>query len=95
MNWLKNIDAIDTSKLVKKANYDHKISDIEGKIPNITGLATTTACATVKNKIPSVNDIYQTIKRNSLYINLTDYNKFTKDILDAKIKEKSWLMKLV
>ena len=38
--------------------------------------------------MPSVKDIYQNIINNNLYIDLTDYNKFTKDMLDAKIKEK-------
>ena len=31
--------------------------------------------------------IYNNIKRDNLYITLTDFNKFTKDILDEKIKK--------
>ena len=70
-----------------KFDCDNKISDNEAKIPNIT-----TTPTAVELNIPSVNDIYQKIKSNNLYINrLTDYNKFMKDIFDAKIKEKKLL----
>ena len=31
MNWLKKLNAIDTSGLVKKANYDAKINAIKCK----------------------------------------------------------------
>ena len=33
----------DASGLVKKVDYNAKITEIEGKIPSITGLATSTA----------------------------------------------------
>ena len=48
----------------------------------------------VENKIPSVNNLAKKtgygakisdIERK--YFNMSDYNKFTRDILDAKIKE--------
>ena len=75
-----------------KTDCDNKISDNEAKIPNIIGLATTTAPTAAEINIPSVNDIYQKIKSSNLYINiLTDYNKFMKDTFDAKIKEKKLL----
>ena len=75
-----------------KTDCDNKISDNEAKIPNIIGLAATTTPTAVELNIPSVNDIYQKIKSNNLYINrLTDYNKFMKDIFDAKIREKKLL----
>ena len=41
----------DTSGLVKKTDYDAKITEIEGKIPNISGLATMSELAVVDNKI--------------------------------------------
>ena len=35
VNWLKKlVQTIDTSDLVKEADYDHKIEDIEKKIHN-------------------------------------------------------------
>ena len=46
-----------TSVLVKKTDYDAKITEIEGKTPSITDLATTAALNAVENKIPNVNDL--------------------------------------
>ena len=37
--------------LFKKTDYDSKISEIEGKILDVTNLATKTALTTVENKI--------------------------------------------
>ena len=85
MNWFKKIDLIDTSKLVKETDYENKISDIEGKIASITGLATTTALNAVENEIPNISDLVkksdydneiQVVK--SKYLITSDYNKFTK-----------------
>ena len=44
----------DTSGLIKKTDYN-KITEIEGKIPHVSSLATKTALTTVENKIPSVS----------------------------------------
>ena len=40
--------------LSKKTNYNAKITEIEGKVPSISGLATGTA---VENKIPDVSSL--------------------------------------
>ena len=53
-----------TSDLVKKADYNTKITEIEGKIPDVSSLATKTALTTVENKIPNV----------SSFVKKTDYN---------------------
>ena len=37
--------------------YNAKISEIDDKISSISGLATNTALATVKNKIPNINSL--------------------------------------
>ena len=47
----------------------------------------------LEDKIPSVNDIYEKIKRENRCITLTDYDKFMKDIFDAKIMEKALVNK--
>ena len=47
-----------------KTDYDSKISDIEGEIPNITGLATSTAFTAVENKIPNISNLVR--KANSV-----------------------------
>ena len=45
----------DTSGLVKKTDYIASITEMESKIPSISGLATTSALTAVENKIPDVN----------------------------------------
>ena len=47
-----------------KTDYDSKISDIEGEIPNITGLTTSTAFTAVENKIPNISNLVR--KANSV-----------------------------
>ena len=46
-----------TSGPVKKTVYDAKITEKEGKIPDVTNLATKTALTTVDNKIPDVSSV--------------------------------------
>ena len=46
-----------TSGPVKKTVYDAKITEKEGKIPDVTNLATKTALTTVENKIPDVTNL--------------------------------------
>ena len=53
----------DTSGLVKKTDYNAKITEIENKIPRINGLATNVALTAVENKIP---DICILVKKNKL-----------------------------
>ena len=51
------VDNIDTSGLVIKTGYNTKITEIEGKIPDISSLATKTALITVENKIPNISNL--------------------------------------
>ena len=60
----------DVSGLVKKTDFNSKITEIEGKIPIITGLATSSALTAVENKIPDVSDL----------VTKTDYNTKISDI---------------
>ena len=53
---MAKVDNIDTSGLVKKRGYNTKITEIEDKIPDISGLATKTALTKVENRIPSINN---------------------------------------
>ena len=54
----------DTSDLAKKADLNAKITEIEGKIPSITGLGTNSALTAVESKIPDVSSL----------VKKTDYN---------------------
>ena len=47
----------DVSNLVKKTDFNAKTSEVEGKIPIISGLATTSALTAVENKIPDVSSL--------------------------------------
>ena len=72
----KNIP--DTSGLVKKTDCNFIITEIEGKIPSISGLSTNSGLTTVENKIPNVNGLvtktdYNT-KINEIEKKITDHN---------------------
>ena len=53
------------SKHVKKTDYNATISEIEGKIPSISGLATTSVLTVVENKIP---DVISLVKKKQIII---------------------------
>ena len=65
----------DTSGIVKKTDYNAKLSEIGSKIPTTLGLATTAALTAVENNIPNVINLlkkqiitqkYQILKVNIL-----------------------------
>ena len=42
---------------LKKTEFNTKVTEIEGKIPSISGLATSSALTAVENKIPDVSSL--------------------------------------
>ena len=46
-----------TSVLVKKTDYNAKVTDLENIIPDISNLATKTALTTVENKISDISNL--------------------------------------
>ena len=65
------------------------------KIPSINGLAATAALTAVENRIPDVRNLVKytdydekILDTESKYFTTADYNKFTGQTLDAKIKTK-------
>ena len=64
------LNNIDTNDVVKKTEYNTKITEIEDKIPDISGLATKTALTIVENKIPGISGL----------VKKTDYNTKITDI---------------
>ena len=56
----------DTSGFVKKTDHTQKLSEIESKIPSISGLTTTSALTSVENEIPDIRSLVkkQVIKQN-------------------------------
>ena len=53
--WIKKI--LDPIAFVKKTDYGSKITEIENKIPSISGLAANSALTTVENKMPNVSGL--------------------------------------
>ena len=85
---------------VKKTDYNTKITEVEGKIHDISNLATKTALTAVENKIPSVSSLVKkpdyNIKltevenklnnhNNDKYIDTREFNKLTADVINARI----------
>ena len=80
--------------LEKQIMIINKTTDIEGKTLATTGLATTATLNAVKNETPNVSDIVKKTDYDAeipdtdvKYFTMSDYNKFTNDILDTKIKQ--------
>ena len=67
---VKKFTGIDTSRLVKKTDYDAKINEIKVKILSIIGLAITAALNGAKNKISNIIDL----------VKLPDYDAKIKDL---------------
>ena len=89
---VKKVNAFDTRGLVKKTDYDAKINEINGEILSITGLAATSLNA-VKNEIRNISDLVkktdydaETSDIESKCFAISDYNKYTNNILDVKVK---------
>ena len=99
----------DTSQLVKKkTDYNAKISEIQSKIPSISGLATTSALTAVENEIP---DVFSLVKKTDYstkiseiekkvtdhnddkYITTPKFNKFTVDIFAARLAQANLVTK--
>ena len=47
--------------LLKKTNYNNKITAIENEVPSISGLSTNAALTVVENKIPSIRSLKKQI----------------------------------
>ena len=94
--------------LLKKANYNAKISEVENKIPSISGLATNTALAAVENKIPDVSSLVKktdyntkvseiekklTDQNHDKYITSPEFNKLTAKNFAARLKQANLVTK--
>ena len=65
--------------LLKIFFFDSKITEVEGKIPNISGLATNSSLTAVQNKIPDISSL----------ITKTDFDAKLKNISDRVTNNKS------
>ena len=73
-NKIDKVDKLipDVTSFVKKTDFDSKITEVEGKIPNISGRATNSPLTAVENKIPDITSL----------ITKTDFDAKLKDISD-------------
>ena len=88
--------------LFKKMDYNAKITEIGGKIPSITSLATNSVLTAVKYKIPNLSNLVKKTNHDAKiadienkYITTADYNKFTKDIVAERMKKKNFFKGLI
>ena len=87
--------------MVKKTDFNSKISEIEGKIPRVTGLATNLALTVIENKMPDVSSLVKMADYNTKisdlekkiidnnhdkYITTPDFNTLAADVFNARIR---------
>ena len=56
--------------MVKKTDFNTKVTEIEGKIPSIIGLATNSALTAIENKIPDVSSLVKKPGCNTKFSNV-------------------------
>ena len=86
--------------MVKKTDLTYKISEVESKIPSITGLATNSALTAVENKIPDVSSVVKktdyntkisgiekkiTDRNHDKYITTPEFNTIVADVFNARL----------
>ena len=65
---------------------------------NISGLTTTVALTAVEKKIAGVSNLVKKIDYSAIileYFTAADYNEFTSQTLDEKVKQNDWLINLL
>ena len=68
--------------MVKKTDFNTRVTEIEGKIPNVSSLATKSALTVVENKILGVNSL---VKKRDFNTKVTE--------IEGKISDVSNLVK--
>ena len=77
LSLLKKANKIGINDVIKRieiinTDYNAKITEIEGQIPSISGLATNAGLTAVENKIPSVSNL---VKKTDYDTKITDTEK--------------------
>ena len=102
------VDNIATSSLVKKTDYNTKITEIEGKIPDISGLVTKTALTAVENKISGINGLVKKTDYNTKiigienklinhnhdkYVATSEFNTLAANVFNARLAQANLITK--
>ena len=69
--------------VIKKTDYNAKITEIENEIPDISNLATETALITVENKIPDTSGL---VKKTDYNAKITEIESKIPDVTDIAKK---------
>ena len=85
INLATKVDNIDTSGLVKMTDYNTKITEIEGKIPDISNLATKTALTTIENNIPDTSNLATKIALTTVENKITRISNLKKQSIILKL----------
>ena len=94
--------------MVKKTDFNAKVTEIEGKIPSISGLATYSALTAVENKIPDVSSLVKKTDYNTRiceienkvndhnhdkYITTPEFNTLAADVFKARLAAQTDLIR--
>ena len=94
--------------LLKKTNYNTKITQLENKIPDISNLATKITLTTVENKMLSVSNLVKKTDYNTKitdienklnnhnhdkYIDTSEFNKLATDVFNARLAQANLITK--
>ena len=99
----------DTSGLVKKTDYNTKITEMEGKIPDVSNLAAKTSLTAVENKIPDASSLVKKTDYNTKiteienklnnhnhdkYITTPEFNNLVTDVFNARLAQANLVAKI-
>ena len=88
------------TNLFKKTDFNTKVTEIEGKIPDVSSLVTKSALTVVENKIPVVSSLVKKTDYNTKiseienkvnnhnhgkYITTPEFNTMTADVFKARL----------
>ena len=94
--------------MVKKTDFNAKVTEIENKIPNVSGLATNSALTAVENKISDVISLVKKADYNKKiseienkvndpnhdkYITTPEFNTLAADVFNARLAARTDLIR--
>ena len=94
--------------MIKKIDCNAKITEVEGKIPSISGLVTSSALTAVENKIPDVSSLVKktdndtkisdierkiTDHDHDKYIATPKFNTMTANVFNARLAQANVITK--
>ena len=90
--------------LISKTYFKKKVTEIEGKVPDTTNLATKSALNAVDNKIPSTSNLVEKSKLTDIekklndydhdkYITTTKFNKLIVEKFSPRLKQENLVTK--